>query len=101
MALEALTAASLNPLVAALLAVAGYLVAVVPRLAARSALAVSTVLAIALLAGGHLMLTEASLWVPCVLPVAALADLLAQSPGAGQPAKPAAPRSPAPAAASA
>jgi eukaryotic-like serine/threonine-protein kinase len=60
-------------LVAALLAVAAYLVAVVPRLAARSALAVSTVLAIALLAAGHLLLTQASLWVPCVLPVAALA----------------------------
>ncbi len=60
-------------LVAALLGVAAYLVAVVPRLAARSALAVSTVLAIALLAAGHLLLTQASLWVPCVLPVAALA----------------------------
>ena len=35
------------------------------------------------------------------MPVAALADLLAQPPGTGQPAKPAAPRSPAPAAASA
>lgn len=60
-------------LAAALLAVAAYLVAVVPRLAARSALAVSTVLAIALLAVGHLLLTQSSLWVPCVLPVAALA----------------------------
>ena len=60
-------------LLAALLAVAAYLVMVVPRLAVRSALAVSTVLAIAMLAAGHLLLTQASLWVPCVLPVAALA----------------------------
>lgn len=60
-------------LAAAVLAVAAYLVLLVPRLAARSALAVSTVLAIALLAAGHLLLTQSSLWVPCVLPVAALA----------------------------
>ena len=60
-------------LIAALLGVAAYLVVVVPRLAARSALALSTVLAIALLAAGHLLLTQASFWVPCVLPVAALA----------------------------
>jgi len=60
-------------LVAALLGVAAYLVVVVPRLAARSALALSTVLAIGLLAAGHLLLTQASFWVPCVLPVAALA----------------------------
>jgi serine/threonine-protein kinase len=60
-------------LLAMLLAVAAYLVVVVPRLAVRSALAISTVLAIALLAAGHLLLTQASFWVPCVLPVAALA----------------------------
>jgi CHASE2 domain-containing sensor protein/tRNA A-37 threonylcarbamoyl transferase component Bud32 len=58
---------------AALLLVLAHLVLVVPRLAALSALALSTVLAIGGLAVGHLLLTQASLWLPSVLPVVALA----------------------------
>jgi CHASE2 domain-containing sensor protein len=58
---------------AAVLAVAAYLVAAVPRLAGLSALALSTVLAIGLLAAGHLLITQASVWMHSVLPVVALA----------------------------
>jgi CHASE2 domain-containing sensor protein len=58
---------------AAVLAVAAYLVAAVPRLAGLSALALSTVLAIGLLAAGHLLITQAMVWMHSVLPVVALA----------------------------
>lgn len=55
-----------------LLGVLAYLVLLVPRLATRSALALSAVLSVGLLALGHLLLTQASLWIASVLPVAAL-----------------------------